>query len=280
MILIADSGSTKTDWIICETNVNPQFCCTKGFNPYYQSVGEFEEIVEEGLKGQLDYDSITEIYYYGSGCSTVNKKQIIKDILERYFKNAKKIEVEHDLLAAARALCGREVGIACILGTGMNSCKYDGQNITDNLNSLGFMFADEGSGSHLGKVLLSYYFKGKLSDRVAGKFKCKYNITLEEMLGNVYNASGIGKYLASFSPFILENIEEPEIRQIAEDCFTEFFEENILRYDGYEIIPCSFVGSIAFYYHDVIAMVAKKYGIRMGRILKTPALGLIEYHAQ
>lgn len=280
MILIADSGSTKTDWIICETNVNPKFCCTRGFNPYYQSVGEFEAIVEEGLKGQLDYDSITEIYYYGSGCSTVNKKQIIKDILERYFKNAEKIEVEHDLLAAARALCGREVGIACILGTGMNSCKYNGQNITDNLNSLGFMFADEGSGSHLGKVLLSYYFKGKLSTRVADKFKCKYNITLEEMLGNVYNTSGIGKYLASFSPFILENIEEPEIRQIAENCFTEFFEENILRYDGYEIIPCSFVGSIAFYYNDVIAMVAKKYGIRMGRILKTPALGLIEYHAQ
>lgn len=277
MILIADSGSTKTEWILCGGDAPTESVFTKGFNPYYQDIEELVSIVNKELS-KIDDENVSAIYYYGSGCSTDIKRYAIRDILRLRFTKSTTIEVEHDLLAAARALCGKNAGIACILGTGMNSCKYDGENITENLNSLGFMFADEGSGSHLGKSLLAAYFKDKLPKHIADKFSYKYDISLEEMLSNVYNKSGVGKYLASFSPFILENINEIEVKAIAMRCFEEFFEENIMRYSNYKEMPCNFVGSISFYYKDIISEVAAKYGITLGRILQTPSEGLKEYH--
>jgi len=199
--------------------------------------------------------------------------------LEDFFRNAVELTVEHDLMAAARALLGREKGIASILGTGSNSCLYDGSDIVENVPSLGFFLADEGSGAYMGKLLIRDYFFGNLPEEIKKAFDEKYQATLEKVLNEVYNKPKPNRYMASFTLFLSEHIENPYIKGIVKKAFTDFFQVQVTKYTNYKTIPFSALGSIAYYFQDILKEVAGEYGIKVSRILQSPMEGLIEYHS-
>lgn len=279
MILIADSGSTKTDWrLISDKKCIKEFQ-TEGFNPYYISKNYIIESLNSKLAPFIDINNIFNVYFYGAGCSTDSKCQLVNDALSSIFHKAA-IFVDHDLLGAARALCGKNEGIACILGTGSNSCYYDGNNIIENVPSLGFMFGDEGSGGHLGKTIIGAYLKDEMPNNILERFNVKYKTNREEILTNIYKKPYPNRYLASFSIFIKENIEDEYIKNIVINCFNDFFKHQISKYTNYQSVPLSCVGSIGFFLKDFLIQTSNKYGVSVKKIIRTPIEGLIDYHIE
>jgi glucosamine kinase len=278
-ILIADSGSTKTDWVLLDDKKVLFQYQTIGFNPYFQSsetiYNEIKQVLLPLLENQII--NINHIAYYGAGCSCSDKIEVVKLGLYLAFGNIK-TEVNHDLLAAARALCGKEKGIACILGTGSNSCLYNGTEIIENVPSVGYMFGDHGSGATIGKTFIQHYFDGKLPQHLKIAFE-KAGYHRELILENVYKKPLPSKYLASISSFISNFTNDSFIKELITNCFIDFFESQISKYTNAIELPVNSVGSIGFYYKEFLEIAAKKQGFKIGKIIKSPIDGLINYHS-
>lgn len=279
MILIADSGSTKTDWCVCNGTDKQCIVNTQGINPYHQSIDDIKTIICTEFIPQIaniSKESITEIYYYGAGCATEIKCNIIKDILAEHFTNAR-INVASDLLGAARALCKNSEGIACVIGTGSNSCLYDGKNIADNIPSLGYILGDEGSSVALGRRLLSDCFKRQLPANVANEFMAEYDLTMESVLENIYKKPLANRYMAQFTPFIAKHREIPQVHNILISCFTDFFKRNVIAYHK-PWLPVHFVGSVATVFSEELIETANSLGMKAGQFIQNPIDGIVSYH--
>ncbi len=277
--LIADSGSTKTDWVLLRGNNIVKTVNTIGFNPYFQSKDQISLEIVNNLKPHIleFHNSITELHYYGAGCSTFDNCNLLENVLTLNL-NIRKILVQHDLLAAARALCKKNEGIACILGTGSNSCLYNGKTISENVPSVGYLWGDHGSGAQIGKTIVTYYFDGKLEQGLKHDFELEgYN--REEILNNVYKKNMPSKYLASISKFAYKHKNHPQIIEILSMCFDSFFKMQINHYTNSKNYKVNFVGSIGFIYKDILSEVAKQNGYEIGLIIKSPIEGLIEFHS-
>ncbi|MBC5994738.1 hypothetical protein [Pontibacter cellulosilyticus] len=279
MILIADSGSTKTDWRLVTATETFGQVQTIGFNPMYQESHEIYQALHDSLLPQLQQKTPNAIYFYGAGCSSPERNKRVEDALKMLFP-ASEVHVDHDLMGAARSLCGHKPGIACILGTGSNSCLYDGKDIIDNVPSLGFLLGDEGSGAYMGKLLIRAFLYRELPDELAQSLKNRFNLTKNGILDELYGSAVPSRYMASFAKFMHEKRQNPVIKAMVYESFSEFFEHHITKYDNFATLPVHFVGSIAFHFSDTLKQVAKKYGITLGQILGTPSEGMILYHQE
>ncbi len=277
MIIITDSGSTKADWMVCPGEGEDFVLKTRGYNPFYFSAEEIKTDLLASDITTLDRKQVSHIFFYGSGCSDEQRNQILKQALEDIFPNSI-VAVSHDLLAAARATCGQEPGVACILGTGSNSCAYDGQKITKNIPSLGFMVGDEGSGSYLGKHLVRGYFYEEMPPHIRDLFRKEYkNLNKSDFLTRVHGPNP-NVYLASFSKFLSKNKQDPYIRQIVYKCFEDFFRSQVQKYKAYMQVPVHFVGSVAFHFEDILQQLAAEKHFKIGKILKKPIGNLAMFH--
>ena len=246
MILIADSGSTKTDWCIVFNGTLIKRIGTKGINPFFQSEEEIQQELTASLLPQLPEGTINSVYFYGAGC-TPEKAPVLRRAIADSLPVIGNIKANSDMLAAARGLCGHEAGIACILGTGSNSCFYNGEEIISNISPLGFILGDEGSGAVLGKLLVGDVLKNP------------------------------NRFLASLSPFLAQHLDEPAIRTLVLNSFIAFLRRNVMQYD-YKQYPAHFIGSVAHCYKDILQEAAQQTGIQVGKILQSPMEGLIQYH--
>lgn len=284
MILIADSGSTKTDWRLIDAERNIHQFRTLGFNPYFQGTEDISKEIRQNLVPFIKSVSSLagsinnlNIHFYGAGCSTENKCSIVHQAIQENFKGAE-VNIHHDLLAASRALCGKNEGIVAILGTGSNSCYYDGNDVVENVYSIGFILGDEGSGADIGKTFIKAYLYNEVPEEIAKRFDHRFKIGKEEILEGVYKNSMPSRYLASFSRFVYQNIKEPFMIQLVSGCFREFFDKHICKYSKHTEIPMNCVGSVGFYYNSILKAVAEEKRVRIGKILETPIAGLALYH--
>jgi glucosamine kinase len=276
MIIIADSGSSKIDWRLIALDGNISQANSPGFNPYYQPIGDLKKSIVESLV-PVATEKVSKIFFYGTGVSSQKNQDVVRGQFLEFFPGAL-VEIEWDLLAAARALCGREPGIACILGTGSNSCLYDGERISGQVANLGWILADEGSGATIGKKFLFDYLRKRLPARLAEQFKARFPFTREEFLERIYQQEKPSTFLATFSKFIFQHLKEPYCYKLVYDSFAEFYENNVMAYEGYKNLKVHFVGSIAFYYSDLLRQVANDKGVTVKNILETPIAGLTLYH--
>ncbi|GAB3534390.1 ATPase [Pontibacter brevis] len=279
MILIADSGSTKTDWRMMDATGVYENIYTAGINPQYLESAQIYNIFAAELLPHLREKNPSQIFFYGAGCSSPEQNLRVEEALKKAFPDSE-ASIDHDLLAAARALCGHQPGVACILGTGSNSCLYDGKNISDNIPSLGYLIGDEGSGANLGKMLLRAYMYRELPEELALSLKNRYSLTKNSILDALYRTDMPSAYLASFAKFMHEKRKDPVIHAMIYQNFDEFFERHVCKYKGYTEVPVNFVGSVAFHFSDTLHQVAKKYGVRIGTIITSPSEGLIAYHRE
>lgn len=280
MIVIADSGGSKTDWRLVQRDGKIGQVHSAGFNPYYQPIDDLKLNVKENILPKIGAgEQVEKIYFYGAGASSLKNQLAIKDAFLNFFPNAH-VEVGWDLLAAARALCGREPGIACIMGTGSNSCLYDGEEIIDNVANLGWILADEGSGAHIGKQFLMDYLRKKLPDALAKQFHERFPLTREEFLEKIYQEEKPSAFLASFMKFISQHLKEPHCYNLVYNSFAEFFENNVMKYENYQNLKVHFVGSISYHFSDVLRQVANDRGITVKNILEGPIAGLTLYHTE
>ncbi|MBR5532389.1 MAG: ATPase [Bacteroidales bacterium] len=276
MIVIADSGSTKTDWVFVENGNISERIISKGINPFFETR---EEIINE-IKlvfEKVDFiNKISAIYFYGAGC-TAEKSEVVKYAITKVVGDNVLIEVNSDLLGAARALFGREKGIASVLGTGSNSCYYNGKFIEKNISPLGFILGDEGSGAVIGKLFIGALLKNRFGENLKLKFLSECNLTTEEIIDRVYRKPFPNRFLASLSPIIAKHLNNQEIHSLVVNCFKDFFKRNVMQYD-YINNKVAFIGSIAFHYKDILTEAAKEFGITISKIEISPINGLVEYH--
>lgn len=277
MMLIADSGSTKTDWCVILDNTPIKRIGTKGLNPFFQSEEEIQQELTHSLLPQLPEGTIDSVYFYGAGC-TPEKAPTLRRAIADSLPVVGNIKAYSDMLAAARGLCGREAGITCILGTGSNSCFYDGKEIVNHISPLGFILGDEGSGAVLGKLLVGDILKNQLSPAIKEVFLKQFDLTVPEIIDQVYRQPFPNRFLASLSPFIAQHLEEPGIRQLVLGSFIAFLRRNVMQYD-YTQYPAHFIGSVAHCYKEILQEAAQETGIRIGKILQSPMEGLIQYHS-
>jgi N-acetylglucosamine kinase-like BadF-type ATPase len=276
MILIADSGGSKTDWRLIQKDGSIGQASTPGFNPYYQPIEDLKSIIQNSLVPQVN-DHVKKIFFYGAGVSSTKNQLTVKTAFLEFFPEAE-IEIGWDLLAAARALCGREPGIACIMGTGSNSCLYDGEKIIGNVANLGWILADEGSGANIGRKFLVDYLRGNMPSDLANSFKQRFPFSREEFLERVYQQEKPSAFLASFAKFIFQHMMDSYCYYLIYNSFAEFYENNVMRYENYESLKVHFTGSIAFYFSNVLRQVANDKGITVKNILEGPIAGLTLYH--
>lgn len=275
MQLIADSGSTKVDWRAIKDDGSIVEISTEGINPVFITPEEIVKILSQKLLPVIG-PGVKNVYFYGAG---VVSPQLIATLSESFKKVFPESETfaASDVLAAARALCGHNPGIACIMGTGSNSCFYDGENIAKNVRAGGFILGDEASGGVLGKKLISDFIKGLLPAHIQAEFDKRYDLDYMKVVEKVYKQPMPSRFLASFAPFINEFIADPYMENLVNNSFDEFFKRNISQYD-YKNHTVNFVGSIAFYFKDKLVAAAERNGMKVGRVLKTPIEGLVEYH--
>lgn len=278
MILIADSGSTKTDWALCQDGEIISRVRTQGLNPTIQSTDDMLKVLEAELVDAIDTAAPEHIYFYGAGCAYDNANNRMKRALDKIFPG-KRISISSDLLAAARALCGHSEGIACILGTGSNSCLYNGKEIVDNTPSLGYILGDEGSGAHLGRQLVSDCIKKQLPKDIREKFMQQYGLDVASTLERVYHTPLPNRWLASLTPFILENKKNAEVHAMLRNCFTEFFKRNIMVY-RHSWLPIHIIGGIGVNFAEEIKETAESLGLSIGNIVESPMDGLVKYHCR
>lgn len=274
MILIADSGSTKSHWAVTDDD-NDIRVATDGLNPFFTDTHTIEQILEQQLLNQIAQYHIDAVHFFGSGCRD-DKKELIHNALEKYFPTAE-INVSTDLMGAATALFGDKTGIACILGTGSISCLYSNRAIVENQPALGYILGDEGSGAVLGKKLAGDFFKRQMPENIHKQFATKYPITAAEFIDRVYCQPQANRFLASFAPFLKENISEPYVYNLVFDSFLEFFKRNITQYADYQDYEVSFCGSVAYHFADVLEVAARDIGLCFGKIVQNPIDSLVEY---
>jgi len=277
MILIADGGSTKTNWCFLKEKGERLFVDTEGYNPYFVNSDYIKKSLHLGFDDQINKEDVSEVYFYGSGCFS-ETAGIVGGAIEQVFKHAK-VSIELDLLAAARALLGSSPGFAAILGTGTNTCLYDGEKIIKNIDSLGFILGDEGSGTAMGKRLLGDYIRGYMSTEVEALFWKEFELTKEQIFQQVYSNSLANRFCSSFARFIHQHIYIPYIADLVESCFKLFFENLVSGYTSYREYAFNCIGSIGDVFADQIKKVAADFGMQTGVIIKSPLDGLIAYHS-
>lgn len=278
MFLIADSGATKTDWALVSNRQLLARYQTQGLSPVHQSTDSLADILQKELFPQLsetECSGISHIYFYGAGCRGLAQQQM-KTMLQNCFPVAQ-IEVESDLLGAARAVCGHEKGLVCILGTGSNSCLYDGETIVENIPPLGYILGDEGSGAVLGRMLLNRLFKDPTLSDLKEKFLSSYGLTYEDVIEHVYRRPLANRFLASLIPFIKENLSCKSLLELTTINFRNFLRNNILKYNT-EVKSVYAVGGMTEAFHEQLSLACKEEGLQLKKTLKNPIEGLIVYH--
>lgn len=273
--LIVDAGSTKTEWVALDHGTVTHRISLNGFNPNYAGT--------EGLPAILnklpdDFHRIDSVFYYGSGCGTEAGRQMVFQGLSSFFHQAK-IEVETDLYGAARAVLGNEKGIACILGTGANSCLFDGNGITDRAVSLGYLVGDEGSGCYIGRNLVRAYFYDLMPLQLKLEFEEFYHLNINEFIDKVYHQKEVSRYLAGFTKFAGKHQDDPFIKQLVKGCFHDFIEVFVLRYANCHALPIGFVGSVAYHFQGLLKECLEENDLTLGRVMQSPMEGLIRYHS-
>ena len=285
MILIADSGSTKTDWALVPSQTSDSniplpssFFTTQGINPFHQDPIVIAEILQGELLPQLNPVEVDSVCFYGSGVRP-ELESVMVSLLQAMFPCAKQSEAHSDLLGAARALCGHNYGIASILGTGANSCLYDGERIIANTPALGYILGDEGSGAVLGRRFLNALYKGILSKNIQDCFEAEIGLTMAAVIDRVYRQPLANRFLASLSTFIHNHLDDEAVREIVIQNFDDFFLRNIAPYNRRDL-PVGFVGSIAWHYQSELQVSATRQGFALGSILKSPIEGLLRFHQE
>ena len=279
MKLIADSGSTKTDWCLMDGSTIMKRIKTKGFNPFFETEKEIEYELSNALVPKIPRGTkIEAIHFFGAGC-TPEKAPIVARALMMQVSDEARVEVCSDMVGAARALCGNEPGIVCILGTGSNSCEYDGKKIVKNVSPLGFILGDEGSGAVLGKILVGDLLKNQLGEELKEKFLAQYHLTTAEIIDRVYRQPFPNRFLASLQPFMEDNLDNEAIFYLVMEAFSHFIARNVMQYD-YQHLPVHFTGSVAYAYRKVLEKSAELTGIQLGIITNSPMEGLIKYYGQ
>ena len=280
MKLIVDNGSTKADWCFADESGIIQIIQTEGINPIIQSEQSIETILQNQFQQtdtlDIDLQNVASVFFYGAGCNS-STKEVIISLLRKIIKTEANIEAESDLLGAARALCGHEKGIACILGTGSNSCFFDGEQIKLHTPSLGYILGDEGSGAVLGRKFINAIIKGSLPQSMREEFLERNRLTVSDIINTVYKGTAPNRFLASTSEFISQHIDNALLEDLVIDNFKEFIEKNILPYKK-ENLPLNAVGSIAYYYKEQLEKAANAFGYKVGKILKKPIYELANYH--
>ena len=277
MLIIADSGSTKADWAFLGNDGQTLEVSTKGFNPVFHSIDFISEEMDHRIDHQIDRDQEATLFFYGSGCWDFPRKEIIRQALKPIFPNAE-IEVHHDLLGAARASCGTQPGISCILGTGSNSCSYDGRSVVENVTNLGYLLGDEGSGSNLGKYLIKAYFYNEMPSELQKAFQELVPGGKSEILDKLYGPGPANLYLSSFATFASKHKDHPFIQSLIKASFTEFLTRHVLKYEDFLQYPVNFVGSIAFHFQDLLADSVQDLNLHMGNVIRKPIQQLVSYH--
>lgn len=277
MQLIADSGSTKTDWKIVKEDQQVIDLETVGFNPVLTNTTSIIKTLAPHFADKPLNFSINEVHYYGAGCWDTDSCLVVTKALEHFFPKAA-IHVTNDLLGAARAVCGKNAGIACILGTGANSCWFDGQKIVDNIPALGYIMGDEGSGAYLGKQLLRHYFYRELPLILQEKLENTHTISKKILLEKVYEGQQGNRYLASFAKFLIQEKKHPFVRQLLADAFDTFIEKQVLKYQAAPNLPIHFIGSIAYFLADILNEQLMANRLKLGKIIRQPIDGLVKFH--
>ncbi|CAM1357787.1 N-acetylglucosamine kinase [Tenacibaculum xiamenense] len=281
MILVADGGSTKVDWVAIDNDKNEIFrTSTLGLNPNVVSSLELQSRLESSTELKQYKDSISEIYFYGAGLGTSSPIKILTEIFESFFKNTKKITVEEDILGAVYASAKNEKAIVCILGTGANSCYYDGETVECIAPSLGYIIMDEASGNYFGKRLVRDYFYKKMPADIAAAFNDEFDLTPDVIKFNLYKVDNPNKYLASFAKFMFNHQENAYIRKLVMNGFKKFFLFHVLNYNKSKDTPIYFIGSIAYYFGDLLREEAEKNDVQITGIIAKPIDNLIEYHKE
>lgn len=276
MLLIADSGSTKTEWKITDSGVQLESLFSSGINPYFINSEQIALTLEKEVP-RLKGMHFEKIFFYGTGCNSEAKEKIIKDALQG-FMNPENIFIGSDLLGAARALCQDDPGIACIIGTGSNSCYYDGEKIVSNVAPLGYILGDEGGAAVIGRKLISAVLKKQVSQPIIDRFYQAYKTNRTEILEHVYTMPFPNRYLGNFAKFISANIEMPELQEIVELSFDEFIKRNILQYPESSLYQIHFTGSIAWHFRPFLEKLLVRNNLQPGKIILYPMPELVKYH--
>lgn len=276
MILIADSGSTKCEWCFVDGSKKTTIL-TSGISPYFLKKDEMVQLIQKELMPKLKSKNPAQIFFYGTGLSDKNNAALVKLVLQSLFQQCK-VSVASDLVGAARALCGKDKGMVCILGTGSNSCFFNGKNIVKNSPGLGFILGDEGSGAYLGKKVIQYFLYKTFDEDMERRFQTKYNLTREDILDNVYKKPFANRYLANFTHFLAENRGHYMIENILEDGLNDFFFTHLNKYGQSWTSPIYFTGSVAYTFRDVVKELCNSYQFEIGKIIQAPMKELIHFH--
>jgi glucosamine kinase len=275
MILVADSGSSKTDWMAYSPEKNLTFN-TQGINPYFLNAQEIVKILTKNKELADIASEVKDVYFFGAGCLNPDKREIVSNGLSAFFKNAF-ISVDHDLMGSAYATCGDKKGLACILGTGSNIAYYDGNTVYTGNHGLGYILGDEGSGTFFGKKMVVAYLHKTMPTDLLEKFEETFHVTKEIVVENVYQKPFPNSYLASFSRFMIQHKHHPFIQQVLKDGFQEFIDTNVKTYKDYESLECNFVGSISYYYQEELRAVFAENNLEIGKTLQKPIEGIFDY---
>jgi len=275
-ILIADSGSTKCEWCLLN-NGRKKIIFTQGMSPYFLNSEQVQAVIRTELLPKIKKTVVTNIYFYGTGCLDVRNAQMMKTAIGKIFTGAK-VQVEHDLAGISKAACGNTKGIACILGTGSNACYFNGKKVEKNSPGIGYILGDEGSGTYLGRKVIQYYLYGTFDEDLRYKFDEKYHVTAAGILENIYQKPLANRYLAGFCLFLAENRGHYMVENIIEDGLNDFFFTHLCKFTESWKYPIHFVGSVGYGFRDVLKELCSSYEFELGKILKNPMEGLIEYH--
>ncbi|MEP7167851.1 MAG: N-acetylglucosamine kinase [Bacteroidota bacterium] len=276
MLLVADSGSTKADWLLAENNKVIDSFTSMGFNPFFHNAETVYKELSKNKPIKKYASKIKEVKFFGAGCSSPQRNKIIAQGLKQVFPNAK-ILVDHDMLGAALAACNNKTGLVCILGTGSNIAYYDGKKLSETRHGLGYVLGDESSGSYYGKKLLAYFNYEVMPADLRKAFFAKYKMNKEKMIKHVYQLPDPNVYLASFAKFLSDYKNNSWIKQLVYKGMTDFFETNICAYPKYKTAPVHFIGSIAWFFKDTLQKVADENGFKVGKIIVKPIDELMSY---
>jgi glucosamine kinase len=276
MILIADSGSTKTDWVLLDKKSRFTYK-TIGYNPYFTNSENIYQSVSEKMNSLFDTSRVKKVYFYGAGCMEEDKTAIVNRALTRCFINAD-VKVGHDMLAAARALLGNKRGFAAIIGTGSNTCLYDGSKVEMNIDSLGYLLGDEGSGSYIGKKIVKDYMRGYLPEELNKNFYQMYKLSNPDIFDHIYNKQLPNRFLANFCMFADAHQKHPYIHNIVKESFDDFFKNLVVRYPDYSEYEFNCIGSVGYIFREILKEVCEAKNMKVGKIIHTPIDELVNYH--
>lgn len=279
-ILIADSGATKCEWVLLVDGKKKKIL-TEGISPYFLTGDQIVALLQKELVPKLRNATIDAIYYYGTGLLNPDNVKLLKKVLKKVFPDTKKIEATDDMYAVAHATCGDGKGLACILGTGSNSCYYNGKKITERRTGVGYVLGDEGSGAYLGKKVLQYFLYNTFDEELMAKFQARFQITSSfEIIENVYRKPLANRYIASFAIFLAENRGHYMVENIIEDGLNDFITTHLYKFPQAWSNPIHFSGSIAYGFRDVLLELCSSYELTVGSIIKEPMPGLIKYYSK